>query len=181
MSELIVVGLHGKHRAAEVLEELQQLDDEWVIDLEDAVAAYRRDNGKLRVEQSLTLTGKQAGSLGATLGILVGGLLAAPFTAGSSAAIAAATISVNSAVLGTAGAVASADFATKQKEKFGISDELVRQVAGMLQPGESAIFALMSTTTPGFVADHFARYGGRILRTTLKPDAAASVQQTIGA
>ena len=83
--------------------------------------------------------------------------------------------------LGTAGAVASADFATKQKEKFGISDELVRQVGGMLQLGESAIFALMSTTTPAFVADHFARYGGRILRTTLKPDAAASVQQTIGA
>jgi len=51
MSDLIVVGFHGKHRAAEVLDQLQDLDSEWTIDLEDGVAAYRRDNGKFRVEQ----------------------------------------------------------------------------------------------------------------------------------
>src|SRR4029453_8893463 len=92
MSDLIVVGYHGKHRAAEVLDQLQQLDDEWGITLEAGGAAYRRDNGKLPVEQSLNLTGKQGGPLGGTLGVLVGGLLAAPFTAGASAGAAAAAL-----------------------------------------------------------------------------------------
>jgi uncharacterized membrane protein len=49
MSDLIVVGFHGKHRAVEVLDQLQELDADWTIELEDAVAAYRRDNGKLRI------------------------------------------------------------------------------------------------------------------------------------
>jgi uncharacterized membrane protein len=86
-----------------VLDQLQQLNEDWVIDLEDGVAAYRRDNGKLRVEQSLNLTGKQGGTLGATLGLMVGALFAAPFTAGASAAAAATAIGVNAATLGTIG------------------------------------------------------------------------------
>src|SRR4029453_19421857 len=109
MSDLIVVGYHGKHRAAEVLDQLQQLDDEWVIPLEDGVAAYRRDNGKLRVEQSLNLTGKQGGTLGATLGLLVGGLLAAPFTGGASAGAVATAIGSSAVAMGSLGAIAGSE------------------------------------------------------------------------
>jgi len=38
MKDLIVVQFQGKHRASEVLEQLQGLDDEWTIALDDAVA-----------------------------------------------------------------------------------------------------------------------------------------------
>ena len=38
MSELIVVGFHGKHRAAEVLDQLQELNETWAVDLKDGVA-----------------------------------------------------------------------------------------------------------------------------------------------
>ena len=179
MSDLIVVGFHGKHRAAEVLDQLQQLDDEWVIELEDGVAAYRRDNGKLRVEQSLNLTGKQGGTLGATLGILVGGLLAAPFTAGVSAGVAAAAIGSSAAAVGSIGAVAGADDAVDWKERFGISDEFVRQVGGMIQPGDSAIFALVQPHERDVAARYFSRSGGKVLRTTLSPVNEARLQETI--
>ena len=181
MSDLIVVGFHGKHRAAEVLEQLQQLDDKWVIDLEDGVAAYRRDNGKLRVEQSLTLTGKQGGTLGATLGLLVGGLLAAPFTGGVSAGAAAAAIGSSALAVGSIGAVAGVADATDWKEQFGVSDDFVRQVGGMLQPGDSAIFALLRTHERDVAAKYFARYGGTVLQTTLSPTKAAQLQETIRA
>jgi len=181
MSDLIVVGFHGKHRAAEVLDQLQQLDDEWTINLEDAVAAYRRDNGKLRVDQSLTLTGRQGGTLGATLGILVGGLLAAPFTAGASAGIAAAAIGSSALAVGSVGAAAGYDDSTEWKNRYGISDDFVRQVGGMLQPGDSAIFALLTTIDRDAVAKHFARYGGKVLRTTLSPASEARLQETIRA
>jgi uncharacterized membrane protein len=179
MSSLIVVGFHGKHRAAEVLDQLQQLDDEWVIDLEDAVAAYRRDNGKLRVEQSLNFTGKEGGAIGATLGLLVGALFAAPFTAGASAAAAATAIGVNAAAVGGIGGVLGAADAVDWKERFGISDDFVRQVGGMIQPGDSAIFALVNAPNPDAVAKRFAGYGGQVLRSTLSPTQAAKLQETI--
>jgi uncharacterized membrane protein len=181
MSDLIVVGFHGKHRAVEVLDQLQQLDADWVINLEDGVAAYRRDNGKLRVEQSLNLTGKQGGTLGATLGILVGGLLAAPFTAGASAGAAAAAIGSSAVATGSIGAIAGDDDATDWKDGFGISDEFVRQVGGMLQPGDSAIFALLSTSDRDAAAQHFYRYGGKVLYTSLSPAGEARLQETIRA
>jgi len=181
MSDLIVVGFHGKHRAAEVLDQLQRLEDDWVIALDDGVAAYRRDNGKLRVEQSLNLTGKQGGTLGATLGILVGGLLAAPFTAGASAGAAAAAIGSSAVAVGSIGAVAGADDAVDWKDRFGISDEFVRQVGGMIQPGDSAIFALLRTNERDVAAKYFSQSGGKVLYTTLSPVKEAGLQEAIRA
>ena len=181
MSELIAVGFHGKHRAAEVLDELQRLDEDWVIDLQDGVAAYRRDNGKLRIEQSLNPTGKEGTGWGATLGVLVGAMLAAPFTAGASVAAAAAAIGTNAAAVGVLGAAVGGDDAADWKEEFGVSDEYVQQVGGMIQPGDSAVFALIRASDPVRVAEHFSRYGGTILRTTLNPIAEARVRETIRA
>jgi uncharacterized membrane protein len=181
MSDLIVVGYHGKHRAAEVLDQLQQLDDEWVINLDDGVAAYRRDNGKLRVEQSLNLTGKQGGTLGATLGLLVGGLLAAPFTAGVSAGAAAAAIGSSAVAMGSIGAVAGSQDAIDWKDRFGISDDFVSEVGGMIQPGDSAIFALVEAREPDVAGKYFAKSGGKVLRTTLSPVNEAKLQQTLRA
>jgi len=181
MSDLIVVGYHGKHRAAEVLDQLQQLDDDWVITLDDGVAAYRRDNGKLRVEQSINLTGKQGGTLGATLGILVGGLLAAPFTAGASAGAAAAAIGSSAAAMGSIGAIAGSDDAINWKERFGVSDDFVQQVGGMIQPGDSAIFALLEPRERDVAAKYFSHNGGKVLRTTLSPMNEAKLQETLRA
>jgi uncharacterized membrane protein len=179
MSELIVVGFHGKHRAAEVLDELVQLSTEYVIVLQDAVAAYRRDNGTLRIDQSLNPTEREGAGVGGLFGLLVGGLLAAPFTAGASAAAAAAAVGVSAAAGGTIGAVAGGDDAIDWKERFGISDEFVRQVGGMIQPGDSAVFALIRTADPALVAEQFRGYGGKVLRTTLPPWRESRLQQTL--
>jgi uncharacterized membrane protein len=181
MGELIVVGFHGKHRAGEVLDQLERLNEEWAIDLEDGVAAYRRDNGKFRVEESLNLTGKEGAGFGGILGLMVGALLAAPFTAGASAAAAAAAVGTGAVTGGSFGAAMGAADAIDWKERFGISDDFVKQVGGMIQPGDSAVFALLRAGNPEQVANYFARYGGTILRTTLNPKDAALLQETIRA
>jgi uncharacterized membrane protein len=181
MSNLIVVGFHGKHRAAEVLDELQQLNEAWTIDLSDGVAAYRRDNGKFRVEKSLSFTGKEGAGLGAIAGLMIGALLAVPFTGGASAAVAAAALGTGAAAGGSIGAAMGLGDADEWKAKYGITDEFVRQVGGMIQPGDSAVFALLTSSDPKRVAEHFSRYGGTILRTTLKPAQAAKVQEAIRA
>jgi len=181
MSELIVVGFHGKHRAAEVLDQLNQLAEDWTIELEDGVAAYRRDNGKFRIEQSMNPTGKEGAGLGGTLGLMVGALLAAPFTAGASTAGVAAALGTGAVTGGALGAAMGNTDAIDWKERFGISDDFVTQVGGMIQPGDSAVFALLSASDPKKVANYFAGYGGTILRTTLNPFDEARLQETIRA
>jgi uncharacterized membrane protein len=51
----------------------------------------------------------------------------------------------------------------------------------MVQPGDSAIFALLRSTDPDLVASRFAGYGGTILRTTLDADQRAKVEATLHA
>ena len=182
MRDLIVVGFPGKHRAAEVLGQLLQLNEEWTIDLADAVAVYRTDDGRLRIDQSVQPTTAEGGAMGGLLGALLGGILAAPFTAGASAAAAATAVGVGAVSLGTVGAAAGAIDAEDWKEEYGVSEDFVRQVGGVVQPGTSAVFALIrSEQDPVVLAKRFSGYGGTVLRTSLSPEKAARVQQTIAA
>src|SRR5262245_21360099 len=123
---LTVVGFHGKHRAAEVLGQLGQLTADWSLDLKDAVAAYRTDDGRLRVDQSVQPTTKEGAGWGVFIGGMLGALLAAPFTAGLSAAAAAATLGVGAATVGSVGGAIGADEAETFKREYGISDEFVK-------------------------------------------------------
>ena len=182
MRDLIVVGFPGKHRAAEVLGQLQDLNEQWTIDLADAVAVYRTDDGRLRVDQSVQPTTAEGGAIGGVLGALLGGLLAAPFTAGVSAAAAATAVGVGALSGGSLGAVAGAIDAADWKDEYGVPDEFVRQVGGVVQPGTSAVFALIRTEQdPVVLAKRFSGYGGTVLRTSLTPEKAARVQETIAA
>ncbi|MFZ0418554.1 MAG: hypothetical protein WAM04_10645, partial [Candidatus Sulfotelmatobacter sp.] len=87
MPELIVVGFKkDMYRASVVLNKLQSMNDDWAVDLHDAVAVYRDYNGKLRVDQSYQTTTGEGAALGGFLGSLIGLTLAAiPFTGGASA------------------------------------------------------------------------------------------------
>jgi uncharacterized membrane protein len=61
MSNLIVVGFKkDMYRASQVLNQLRELDADWVIDLRDSVAVYRDYSGKLRVDQTYITTGEGA-------------------------------------------------------------------------------------------------------------------------
>jgi len=49
----------------------------------------------------------------------------------------------------------------------------------MIQPGDSAIYALLRTASPDIVADQFRGYGGTILSTTLNPDQQSQVEKVL--
>ena len=180
MAELIVVGFKkDMYRASEVLNQLLALNDDWVVDLHDAVAVYRDYNGKLRVDQSYQMTTGDGAALGGLWGLLIGATLAIPFTAGASAAAAAGAVAAG-ALGGTAlGAGLGAADASSWKEEFGIPDEFVQRVGALIQPGDSAIYAILRTADPDIVADQFRGYGGKILRTTLSPDQQAKVEKVL--
>lgn len=180
MPELTVVAFEGTHRAAEVLRQIQELNEDWVIDLNDAVAVYRSKNGRLRVEQSVEPTTKEGAGMGGLLGIMIGALLAAPFTAGVSVPATAAAIGATGAAMGgITGAALGADDAGSWKDQYGISDDFVKQIGGMVQPGQSALFVLARVSNPSVLAERFRGYGGKVLRTTLRGDQAQKLQDTL--
>jgi uncharacterized membrane protein len=183
MRDLIVVGFQGTHRASEVLNQLLALNADWALDLslEDAVAVYRTTNGKLRVDQSMRPTSREAATVGGVLGTMLGALLAVPFTGGASGLVAATAIGAGALTGGGAGALLVGDDAAAEKEKYGITDDFVRQVGGVIQPGHSAVFLLAESGEPAKIAEHFRGYSGTILRTTLRPEQAKQLQQVIGA
>jgi uncharacterized membrane protein len=177
MAELVVIGFEGTHRAAEVLNQLQAMDLSFEIDLRDAVAAYRTDDGKLRIDQSVQPTTKEGAAWGAMLGGLIGAALLAPLTLGASAAVAATAIGTGALTGGVTGAAIGGDDADTWKKTYGISDDFVQQVGGMVRPGQSAVFVLARASNPVAVAEKFRGYGGTVLRTTLPREAAAKFDQ----
>lgn len=183
MRGLIVVGFQGTHRAAEVLEQLLDLNASWTVNLnlQDAVAAYRSKDGRLRVDESVQATSTEGAVGGGLVGALIGSLLAAPFTAGASTAAAAAALGAGAVTFGATGAVIGHEDAAEMKERYGISEDFVKQVGGMVQPGQSALFLQGDAFNPQDIANRFRGYGGTILHTSLPPVTAARIQSTIGA
>ena len=180
MAQLIVVAFKkDMYRASDVLNQLQRMDEDWAVDLHDAVAVYRDYKGKLRVDQSYQMTTREGAGWGGLWGSLIGATLAIPFTAGASGLAAAGAIAAGAVGAGALGAGAGAIDAAWWKDEFGIPDDFVNQVAGMIQPGDSAVYALLRTANPNAVLDRFRGYGGTILSTTLSGDQQRKVEKVL--
>jgi uncharacterized membrane protein len=180
MSQLIVVGFkQDMYRASEVLNKLTAMDDDWVVDLRDGVAVYRDYSGKLRVDQSYQMTTGQGAGWGAFWGALIGALIAIPFTGGASGAVLAGTLAAGALGGGAIGATGGALDANWWKDEFGIPDAFVKGTGAMVQPGDSAILAMLRTVDPVKVAEQFRGYGGTVLQTTLSKEQSAKVQAVL--
>jgi uncharacterized membrane protein len=177
MSQLIVVGFkQDMYRASAVLNKLCGMDDDWLVDLRDAVAVYRDYKGKLRIDQSYQMTTGEGAGWGVFWGSLIGALIALPFTGGASGAVLAGTLAagvLGGGVLGAAGGALDAGW---WKDEFGIPEEFVKGTGAMVQPGDSAILALVRTVDPERVAEQFRGSGGTVLQTTLTKEQTEKVQ-----
>ena len=179
MSNTIVVGFPGEHRAAEVLDQLLHLQERSWFELDDAVAVRRTRHGHLRVEQSLTPTSLQGAAFGAAIGAIVGALVAAPLTLAATAGLGASAIAVNAGLGGIFGGGVGAEDAKIDKNDHGISQAFVKKIGGMLSPGSSALFLLGRAVDPKAVAEHFKGYGGKVEYSTLSLEKTAQIQRII--
>ncbi len=176
--QLIAVGFKQDiYRASAVLNKLRALGDAWIVDLDDAVAVFRDDKGKLRVDRSYEMTTGQGAAWGALWGSLIGAALAIPFTAGASAAaVVAGTLGAGALAGGTVSAAIGAVEAGSWNDEFGISEDFIGRIGSMLQPGDSAILARLRTGDPAYVAELFRGHGGTVLQATLSQEQADKVQ-----
>jgi uncharacterized membrane protein len=59
---------------------------------------------------------------------------------------------------------------------YGIDDDFMRSLAAEIQPSSSAIFILVRRATMDRVEPELAKFGGKLLRTSLSREAEAKFQ-----
>jgi len=168
MSELVVVTYPDINRAAEVLVTLKRLEKEHLIDLEDAVYVTKGPDGKAKLHQSVPLgaIGASSGLVRGTLwGTLIGLLFLNPLLG-----------ALTGAAAGAAGGAISGSMID-----YGISDDFIKELGAQLQPNTSALFLLITKSTPDKVLPEVSHYGGKILRSSLSNDQEKKLQEALDA
>ncbi|MBR0557136.1 DUF1269 domain-containing protein [Ciceribacter sp. L1K23] len=146
MSELIVIGYPDSQTAEGARNTLYQLSKEYLVEIKDAVVAEANDIGEIKLHQMVSMWSIGA-SGGALWGLLAGILFFNPL--------------IGVAAGAGAGALAGA------LTDYGINDNFMKDVAGVLQPGQAALFVLADRAASDKVIDKLSMHGGRIIRTNL--------------
>lgn len=146
MSTLVVVAYPNEFQAEEVRLRLLKMQQEYLVDLEDAVIAVRKEDGKIKLLQLHNLTGAGAVS-GGFWGLLIGLLFMNPL--------------LGAAVGAGAGAISGA------LADVGINDEFMKQLGQNLKPGGSMLFILFRSITLDKALQELQGTGGTIIQTSL--------------
>ncbi len=152
MSKLIAVAFDTPYKAEEVRLDMVKLENEDLVDLEDAVVTVVDRKGRVRFHHSEHMTFPAALS-GGFLGTLVGLMMVNPVMA------------LIGGVTGTAiGAVAGA------LKDVGIEESFMKELSTRLKPGTSALFVAVRKGDPIRVVEELQKYQGTVLQTTLTHD-----------
>jgi len=168
MSHLVVLGFDDLFKADEVLLALRKLQQQHLIDLEDAAVVVRNADGTVHIKQSqpLVAMGAASGAVGGSLwGMLMGLLFLNPLVG---------------AVIG-AGVGAGAGAVSGALTDIGIDDDFIKATAETLQPGTSALFVLVRQVTPDRVIDAVQPYNPKILHTSLSAKDETELRQALAA
>ena len=161
MSDLVVISFNDEHQADEVLLTLGRLQADHLIDLEDAAVVVRKQDGKMKIKQTqnLTVAGAVGGGFwGAFFGILFGGPLGFLVVGGTTAAV--------GALMG-------------KLRDIGVDDDFIKEVGDSLEPGSSAIFTLVISSTTDRVLESLQQYQGKVVRTSLSRDSEDALVQAL--
>ncbi len=150
MSELMVIGYDDEITAGRVLDELQELQREYLVDLDDAAVLVRNQRGKVKVT-----TTDHSVSVGALSGMFWGTLIGLIFL-----------VPVVGLVYGGLIGAAAGGI-----NRLDIKEDFKREFGAMVQPGNSAILAVVRRAAPEQIIEALEPYGGKVLRTSLSHEA----------
>ncbi|MFC4991662.1 DUF1269 domain-containing protein [Rubritalea tangerina] len=158
MNTFVAVVYDDKFKAEEVRLELLKAQQDYLIDLEDAVVATKNAKGKVKLNQAVNMTAAGAAS-GGFWGMLIGLIFLNPllgFAAGAGA-----------------GAVSGA------LTDLGINDDMMKELSSTLDADGSALFILVRSVTSDKVVPRIAEYGGKILQSSLAHEDEAKLQAAL--
>jgi uncharacterized membrane protein len=146
MATLVVIDYESELKAEEVRLTLLKMQQEYLIDLADAVVVVREPNGKVKLRQLYNLTAAGAVS-GGFWGGLIGLLFLNPL--------------FGFAIGAAAGAVSGA------LRDVGIDDGFMKSLGETLKPGTAALCVLIRHMTPDKVVNEIKKFGGTLIKTNL--------------
>ncbi|MGK7916048.1 MAG: DUF1269 domain-containing protein [Prochloraceae cyanobacterium] len=151
MSKLVVIGFDDEFRAAEVRLALMKMQDQNLIELQDAAVVVRNSQGQLKITQDFNVEGQGILSLvGGFWGLFLGTLLAVP-------------------LLGVAAGMATGSL-IGSKPKINLDKDFIAQLTETLTPGSSALLMLVRRAEPEPVLQQLREFDGKILQTSLSPE-----------
>ncbi len=155
MSDLVVLTFKTETGAKEMEDTLLSLQKQELIRLEDAAYVVRRQDGKVKVKQAVSLVG--AGALGGAFwGMLIGLLFWAPW--------------LGLAIGAASGAIAG------HFSDVGIDDDFIKEVGNKIEPGQSALFLLIAKWTEDKVMAQIDQFDASVLRTSLSEEDEAKLK-----
>jgi uncharacterized membrane protein len=160
MSTLVAVAYPDIETAEKVRQELVNATREHLLNLEDAVIAEHKADGKIKLHQAIGTT-----SAGAAGGALWGGLIGLIFLA---------------PLLGMAVGAASGALGGKMSD-VGVNDDFVKDLGAKLQPGAAALIVLGSTDARDKVIERVKPYGGEVIQTSLSDAEEEQLRSMLGA
>jgi uncharacterized membrane protein len=160
MSTLVAVAYPDIETAEKVRQELVNATREHLLNLEDAVIAEHKADGKIKLHQAIGTT-----SAGAAGGALWGGLIGLIFLA---------------PLLGMAVGAASGALGGKMSD-VGVNDDFVKDLGAKLQPGAAALIVLCSTDARDKVIERVKPYGGDVIQTSLSDAEEEQLRSMLGA
>ena len=151
-TELIVAAFQDEKGAEAAYKELKQAKKEHIIKIQDAAVIRRDAKNKLHIKDVHDMGGGKGAGIGAVVGGAIG-LLAGPVV-----------------LVGAAGALIGG-LAAKMKDG-GFPDDRLKQIAEGLQPGTSALVAVIEHTWVQDMEDAMAEAGAQVVTASISADIA---------
>lgn len=148
MSDLIVIGYQNPQTARQAYEQVQRLQQDFVVDLRGLAIVNVDADGKTHVDTPRRVIGTTAAA-GALFGLLIGLLFFVP----------------GMVVLGGAIGALMGKFS-----QSGVDAEFRNRVEHLLEPGHSAVVIMASKVTEDKFANAMQPFGGSILKTSLSTE-----------
>ena len=145
MSDLLVIEFPSEAKAEGVRETLLAMQQEYLIELGDAVVAVKQPDGRVKLNQLF-----QPVARGAVSGMLWGSLIGLLFM-----------MPLAGAAIGAASGALSG-----RLTDLGVNDEFMRQAARTLQSGNAALFLLIRKMTTEKVLAALRGTGGTVMRSS---------------
>jgi uncharacterized membrane protein len=160
MSDLIVISFEDEQTAFALRAELAKLQQEYLIEMDDAVVVTKDDKGKVKLHQAQNLTALGAVS-GGFWGVLIGMIFLNPL--------------LGAAVGAGAGALSGS------LADIGINNDMMKSFAESFKPGCSALFVLVRKATGDKVLAGLSEFTGKgkVLKTSLTKDKEEELRKVI--
>jgi len=159
MATLVVLAFKNETGADQMRNKLAGLQKKELIKLSDAAVVVRRQDGKVKVKQAVSLVG--VGALGGAFwGMLIGLLFFAPWLG---------------LAIGAAGGALGGSLVD-----IGVDDKFIKEVGAKIEPGHSALFLLVERWTEDKVMDEIKDFDAEVLQTSLSKEDEAQLKAAFG-